>query len=154
MPGIVGAWTAGLYDSDKSVNRAAQDALQRVFPTPEKRFNLSKVYQLPILEFASDATLKETPQTLSDERTTTPEDTESKYSRVISSSVSVVDSLLNSLPDTETKKHDSIYEAFVTSSKIWDFLSSEDSTVRRTVLRFLRTCLVKRTGMYLARDGP
>lgn len=147
---MVGAWIAGIYDGDKIVTRAAQEALQRVFPSPEKQANLTKAYQVPILEFVRGAALEETPKTLSDERTTTVEDSDAKYFRLVSSSIAVCDSLLTRLPEADIQKHASTYDELVTAKGMWDFLSSKDSAVRRAVLRLLRTALAKRKGTICA----
>ncbi|KAI9674183.1 MAG: hypothetical protein M1817_002001 [Caeruleum heppii] len=76
MPKVVGAWLAGLYDNDRPVARAASESFSHVFPTDEKIRGVWKAYEHPILEYAGDALIKETPQTLSDERIMSPDDVE------------------------------------------------------------------------------
>ena len=98
MPRIVGAWLSGLYDNDKLVTRAAYDAFTNVFPSDDKQKNVWRVYQPSILEYCRDAILKESVRTLSDERTTSPDDAEAKYARVVSSAISVVTNILGILP--------------------------------------------------------
>lgn len=93
MPGIVPSWLAGIYDNDKSVSRAAQESFRQVFPAEEKYKNVWRVYQAPILEFVRDVIVKETMHTLSDERTTSPDDASAKYSRTVGAMVSMVTSL-------------------------------------------------------------
>lgn len=99
MPKLVGAWLAGLYDNDRPVAKAARDSFTRVFPTEEKMRAIWKVYHSPILEYTQDAILRETVQTLSDERTVSPDDAEAKYARVVGSSISVITHLLGKLLD-------------------------------------------------------
>lgn len=147
MPSLVGPWIAGVHDSDKAVARAASESLQAVFSTPEKQANLHRIYQTNILIFARDAALEETAQTLSDERTTTGEDADAKYYRVVSSNLAVVAALLTNLPDAETQKEESVYAEFVTSKRIQEFLSAKDSSVRRSVFRLFNVYLAKRSGM-------
>jgi len=146
MPLVVGAWLAGVHDGDRSVMKSAQDALVLVFPTSEKRSGLSKAYQTPILEFCNDAVLKETPQSLSDERNTTPEDSEAKYARLVASSISVVTNMLTNISEGERQKQNALYEELLGSQKLWDLLSTEDATARRALLRLLRLCLDKQKG--------
>ena len=90
MQQIIGSWLAGLYDNDRSVARAALDALKQVFPSEEKTRNVWRVYLSSVMQFALDTITKETPATLSDERTTTPDDSAAKYSRVMGSIISMV----------------------------------------------------------------
>jgi len=138
MPQVVGSWLAGSYDNDRSVARAAQDSLQQVFSSPEKLQNVRKAYQQPILEYCRDAVLNETPQTLSDERSVSPDDAAAKYTRVIATSIAVVTSLLTELKPEDVAKQQSFYDELVQSPKLWDFASYSDATVRRAVHRFLR----------------
>lgn len=83
MPKVVGAWLGGLYDSDKLVARAAYDAYAKVFSSDEKQRNLWKIYEQSILDYSKTALFEETPDTLSDERSTSLDDAQAKYSRVV-----------------------------------------------------------------------
>lgn len=94
MPTIVAPWIAGLYDNDKSVSRAAKEAFSRVFSSEEKRANVWRIYQSSILEYSRDVVFNETTATLSDERTTSPDDASAKYSRVAGAGVMIVTHLL------------------------------------------------------------
>ncbi|KAK5000224.1 hypothetical protein LTR66_000888 [Elasticomyces elasticus] len=143
MPTVAGAWLAGQHDSDRAASRAAQDAFKQVFPTPEKLKNVSKVFQQPILEYCRDAILNETLQTLSDERTVSPDDAEATYARVIATSMAVVVALLTDLGDDEVIKQQKIYDQLLGDSKIWDFMHYKDVSVRRSTLRLLVVCLQK-----------
>ena len=100
MPTIVSAWLAGQYDNDKSVGRAAQESFKRVFATEEKMKNVWKVYQSSILEYTRDVILKESDYTLSDERTTSPDDASAKYSGVAGAAVVMVTNLLGHCLDS------------------------------------------------------
>lgn len=90
MKQVVGPWLAGLFDNDKSVSHAASDSLKRVFPSEEKMKSVWNIYMSFIVQFAIDSITRETPQTLSDERTTKPDDAASKYARVVGSMISMV----------------------------------------------------------------
>lgn len=137
---------SGLHDTDKAVSRAAEDAFQAFFTSPEKQMNVIKVYQQQVLEFSRDALLKESEKTLSDERSTTPEDAEAKYQRLIASCLALVDSLLTKLAYEETQKQQSLYDEVFSGSTLWDFASSKDPGVRRNMLRLIRTCMARRKG--------
>jgi hypothetical protein len=143
MPQSVAAWMCGLYDSDRSVVEATQSSLRQVFNTPEKIQNIRKAYQQPILEYCRDAVDKESTTTLSDERTVTPDDAEAKYSRVISACIALLGSLLSNLPREELSKYQADYEALLGDKKLWEFASYNDASIRRSLHRFLKTCLAK-----------
>ena len=152
MPRSVGAWLCGLYDSDRSVVDATQTALRHVFNTPEKIQNIRRAYQQSILEYCKDAIDKETPQTLSDERTVSPDDAEAKYSRVVSACISLLGSLLSNLSLAELTKHQTEYHGLLEDKKLWDFATHKDASVRRATHRFLGTCLAKQPGRLLKRE--
>lgn len=146
MPQSVAAWLCGLYDADRSVVEATQSSLRQVFATPEKIQNIRKAYQQPILEYCRDAIDKESATTLSDERTVTPDDAAAKYSRVISACISLLGSLLSNLQREELSKYQADYESLLGDKKLWEFASSNDASIRRSLHKFLKTCLVKESG--------
>ena len=94
MPAIVPCWLAGLYDNDKSVSRGANESFNHVFSSAEKRASVWRLYQSPILEYSRDVFIQETPTTLSDERTTSPDDASAKYSRVVGAALMITTHLL------------------------------------------------------------
>ena len=87
MPNIVGPWLAGIFDSDKSAARAAHTSFQLVFRTEEKIKSVWIVYLGSILQYCSDVLFKETENTLSDERTTSPDNAAAKYARVATAAI-------------------------------------------------------------------
>jgi hypothetical protein len=148
MPQSVAAWLCGLYDGDRSVVEAAQSSLRQVFSTPEKIQNIRKAYQQSILEYCRDAIDKESATTLSDERTVSSDDAEAKYSRVISACISLLGSLLANLQREELSRYQSDYESLLGDNKLWEFASYNDVSIRRSLHRFLKTCLAKEPGQY------
>ena len=94
MPDVVGAWFAGLFDGDKIVSRSAQESIEQTFHTKEKVKNVWKIYLGSILQFCSDAVFKENVNTLSDERTVSPDDASMKHARVIAAAISVVEYII------------------------------------------------------------
>lgn len=147
MPNLVGAWVAGLQDPDRTVSRSAEEAFQSVFSTAEKQSNVLKVYQQQIIEFARDALLNESEKTLSDERSTSAEDADAKFQRLVASAIAVINELLTKVPESELHKQHEAYDEVLTNNKFWDFTSSKDASVRRFLFRLLRTCLDTRPGM-------
>ncbi|KAF2753817.1 hypothetical protein EJ05DRAFT_514744 [Pseudovirgaria hyperparasitica] len=143
MPEAVGAWLSGLYDNDLSVTKAAQESFSQVFTTPEKLRNVRKAFQGPTIEYCRNVIENETVVTLSDERTVSPDDAESKYARVVSAAIGVIGDLLNELSEEDTKKQQEQYDAVLSNEKLWDLISHKDSHVRRSTLRLLRTCQSK-----------
>ncbi|CAN8102471.1 unnamed protein product [Discula destructiva] len=146
IPKIAGAWLAGTFDRERAVARAASESLSAFLTTEDKVAQLWKKCQSQILHFATEA-IVETPDTLSDERSTKAEDAEAKYYRVIAACLSLVHGLVARLSKEETMKFDSEYEAFFSSGPgdaAWSFATADDSRVRRNLYDLIQLCLEKR----------
>ncbi|KAK5991474.1 E3 ubiquitin-protein ligase listerin [Cladobotryum mycophilum] len=140
LPKIVGAWLAGLYDRDRSAARAANDGLASFLNTPEKVSAFWKKCQGQILDYAIDA-IKETEDTLSDERSTTKEDAEAKYLRVITASLSLVLGLLQRLEEGDINRLSDRYDDYFSEETVWKSITFNESSVRKTVCHLLIVCL-------------
>ncbi|KAG5301557.1 leucine carboxyl methyltransferase [Histoplasma ohiense] len=138
---VIGAWLAGLYDSDKLVFRAAQESIVRAFPTEEKRQSLWRVYRSSIFEFVIDAVLEQSPQTLSDQRTVRPDEAEAKHARVVSTALQVLNQLLAKSSTVQLDKDSDFITSHITSKSLWSFSYHEDPFVRRSTYDLLRTLL-------------
>ena len=143
MPKVVASWVAGQYDNDKSVSRAADEAFRRVFNSEEKMKNVWRLYQISILEYARDVVVKETAHTLSDERTTSPDDSSAKYSRVVSASIMMVMNLMETVSEVDIEKSQTLLKEYLDEEKLWTFASDSDASVRRALYRLLGTILAK-----------
>ena len=146
MPKIAASWVAGQYDNDKSVSRAANESFSRVFSSEEKMKNVWRLYQVSILEYAMDVVLKETTNTLSDERTTSPDDSSAKYSRVVGASIMMVTNLVESISAADIEKSRTLLNEFFNEDKLWKLASDSDAFVRRALYRLLGSLLVRYKG--------
>jgi hypothetical protein len=143
IPKIVGSWLAGLYDRDRGVSRAASDGLSSFLNTPEKSAQFWKKCQGHVLDFAISA-IQETKDTLSDDRSTTPEDVDAKYFRVVNAGLSLLCSLLAKLKEDDVDRFQEKYDAFFEEPTVWKSVSLEDTQVRRTACQLMVICLDKR----------
>ena len=141
MPKVAASWVAGQYDNDKSVCRAANESFKGVFSSEEKSKNVWRLYQVSILEYAMDVVAKETRNTLSDERTTSLDDSSAKYSRVVGASIMMVTSLMEKISETDIEKSRILLNKFLNEEKLWQFASDSDAFVRRAFYRFIGTAL-------------
>ncbi|KAH6971593.1 hypothetical protein BKA56DRAFT_677691 [Ilyonectria sp. MPI-CAGE-AT-0026] len=136
IPKIVAAWLAGLFDRDRIVSRAASDGLTSFLTTPEKISAFWNKCQPQILDYAIDA-IQETQDTLSDERSTTPEDSEAKYYRVVTASLSLVLGLLQRVEPASLEKFRSRYDDYFAEENVWKTITFNDSSVRKTSCQLL-----------------
>ncbi|KAL1960846.1 hypothetical protein VTO42DRAFT_5829 [Malbranchea cinnamomea] len=144
VPKVVGAWLAGLYDNDKPVQRAAQESIVKAFPTEEKRRGIWKVYQSQILEFVVDAVLRQTPQTLSDERTVKPDEANAKHARVVATGLQVLIRLL-SITNIQELPGEPV-ETLLGSRNLWKLAYHDDPFVRRALYELLGRALTVAEG--------
>lgn len=140
LPRVIGSWLSGAYDSDKAVARAAQESITTSFPTDEKRRALWKVYKDALVEYAEDAILTQTTQTLSDERSTSPDDAEAKFVRVVSTAMHLLTqtirvNLNRTSPTPENFGH------LVANKKLWDYAHHRDSALRKGVYSLITVCI-------------
>ncbi|POS74868.1 hypothetical protein DHEL01_v206744 [Diaporthe helianthi] len=152
LPKVAGSWLAGTYDKDKAVARCAAEGISTFLNTDDKLNLFWKKCQIQILQYATDA-ITETPDTLSDERSTKPEDAEAKYYRVIAASFSLVLGLLERLPGSDIEKHRPEYEVFFTSGpgdNAWAFAAADDTHVRKTVYQLLQLCAESHWGLIVS----
>ncbi|KAJ6789213.1 hypothetical protein PWT90_06804 [Aphanocladium album] len=140
IPKVVGAWLAGLYDRDRAVARAASEGLGSFLTSPEKADAFWKKCQPQILAFALEA-IQETEDSLSDERSTTKEDAEAKYFRVINASLSLILRLLQRMNDADMERCRDSYDEYFASDSVWKSITIADPSVRRSTCQLLVLCL-------------
>lgn len=140
---IVGTWLAGVYDKDRGVSRAANDGLSSFLNNPDKVAQFWLKCQSQILAYATDA-IQETKDTLSDERSTTPDDAEAKYLRVIGGSLYLVLGLLQKLDQSDLDAEAAAYDSFFEEDKVWKSANFGDSAVEKACCQLLWVCLDKR----------
>jgi Trp operon repressor len=137
IPKVVGPWLAGTYDKDRVVSRTATDGLSSFLNTDEKVVQFWQRLQAQILDYALES-VRETPDTLSDERSTTKEDSEAKYYRVVGASLALV---LNLLQKVGVKEGQEQLDQYLGTEAVWALAAAEDSHVRRMVYQLATTCL-------------
>ncbi|GAO16805.1 uncharacterized protein UV8b_01070 [Ustilaginoidea virens] len=143
IPKVVGPWIAGIYDRDRAVAKAANDGLLFFLTTPEKSAAFWSRCQAQILDFAIEA-IRETKDTLSDERSTSAQDAETKYFRVVISSLSLVMGLLQRVDQASMDKFGAKYDEYFEQEAVWKSITSSDSGVRKTACHLLFACLDRR----------
>ncbi|UNI13364.1 hypothetical protein JDV02_000114 [Purpureocillium takamizusanense] len=142
LPKVVGAWLSGLYDRDRVVARAANDGLSSFLNTPEKVSGFWHKCRGQILDYATEA-IQETKDTLSDERSTTAEEAEAKYFRVVTASISLVLGLLQ-LRDAGLEELSEKYDDYFSHDVVWDAVTFQDQQVRKAACQLLFICLERK----------
>jgi E3 ubiquitin-protein ligase listerin len=134
---VIGAWLSGAFDTDRSVCRAALESFEAAFPSEEKRKVVWKLYRGPLLEHVQDAALRHSPQTLSDERNTSPDDAEAKYVRVVSTALLALDRLLQTDLQENDLSSNETFQSIINAKKIGDLASHQDPSMRKSVYKLM-----------------
>jgi E3 ubiquitin-protein ligase listerin len=113
--------------------------LALVFPTPEKQLALRKRYQEQVLVFCRIIIDEESAQTLSDERTVSPDEAAAKYGRVVAAALGLIANLIGEYNAEDMHKAGNEYEELIQSKKVWSLATSLDPNVRRALHRYVRS---------------
>lgn len=140
LPRVIGSWLSGAYDSDKAVARAAQESISTSFPTEEKRRALWKVYKDALVEYAQDAILVQTTQTLSDERSTSPDDAEAKFVRVVGTAMHMLTQTIRVNFNNTSPTPDDVRQ-LLANKKLWDYAYHQDPTLRKGIYSLIAVCI-------------
>ncbi|ERF74531.1 hypothetical protein EPUS_08942 [Endocarpon pusillum Z07020] len=141
---VIGAWLSGTFDSDKSVSRAALESFEVAFSSEEKRRAVWRLYQGSLLEYVEDAILRHSPQTLSDERNTTPDDAEAKHVRVVSTALHVLDRLLQIDWGDKALSSNETLQSITNANKTCELASHNDASIRRAVYKLYADAIGQR----------
>ena len=137
IPAFVGPWLAGTFDRDKRAMRAASDALASFLRDKEKEEAFWKATRARALEFATES-VKETPDTLSDERSTTKQDSDAKYYRVVGASLSLA---LHLVKRGDIAALQDGLASYLAVDSLWTMSTAGDGFVRRAYYQFLHALL-------------
>lgn len=143
LPKVVGPWLSGVYDSDRSVARAAQESIALSFTTEEKRRALWDVYKTALIDFAEDAVFVQTSKTLSDERSTTPEDAEAKFVRVVGNAMYMLSQLIKNHFSVNARNQPEVSARItdvVQNKKLWQYSYHDDPSLRRAACALVTVC--------------
>lgn len=137
LPKLVGPWVAGTFDKDKGVARAALQVSAHILDSDQKKAKFWIAFQGKFLEYANEA-IRETADSLSDERTTSKEDMEAKYYRVLGSSMAMIQHLLPTIKDDQYPDE---LKRFFDADTLWTLAASEDTSVRRAFYQLVASYL-------------
>lgn len=135
---VLGPWLCGLYDPAAAVARAAQDALQAVFATPEKRSMLWKIYRKDLVAFINDAIVVESATSLYDERYVSKSEAELSYYRVVYTAIKALTNLLARTKNDGADATSSDDLDLVLGSDLWKYALVDNIQVQKTAMSFIR----------------
>lgn len=145
---FVSSWLAGQFDRDHIVASNVRKAIRSLLKTDEKLVAFYTRHHAAALNYAYNV-IQETPETISDERSVSKVDMMTKYFIVLGSSISLVLEFLQRLDKAEISKVQEDYNRFLSSKKLWNLVSCEDTNIRRTICDLLIECCQKQRSIIL-----
>lgn len=127
---FIATWVLCMFDANKEVRQIAVDSFATMFPGT-KAGDVLAMFQNQIMSTIVDYMTVKTPETLSDPRHTTEEDSESKYARTLAASIHSVCFMLESLDQSRRQPCASIYSLVL--QVLWKPSQSEHQIVRRAL---------------------
>ena len=102
------------------------------------------MYQAALVEYSEDAILVQTTSTLSDERSTSKDDAEAKYSRVVGSAMLLLAKLIQNIENEKDEKRKPDFaasaHAIITNKKLWEFAYHTDPYLRKACCHLVDLC--------------
>lgn len=139
----VGIWLAGLYDTDKQVQRAAKTSIDEAFGHSTAKIDaLWKAFVVQILEYPLYLVTKESLSTLSDDRFVSKEDAQSKWNRACLGGLMLVNRLLNETVDSNDQITTMFHDYFINET-VLDFFSNDE--LKKSMYQTLKSLLVSRS---------
>ncbi|XP_033741541.1 E3 ubiquitin-protein ligase listerin-like [Pecten maximus] len=133
---LMGAWLLCQCDTYPTVSAAATQAFQSAFP-PAKQTDVLVYCRTEITQFLTDQLLNQTASTLSDPKTTDPDDMQNKYLRVMTSSLYALRKLLTSLPVNQIEALTDSLDILLKDSKFWKHGKSPTASIKAAFYSFL-----------------
>jgi len=139
----------GIYDFDSSVSNSTLRSLQTCFNNDTGKVNnIWILFQSQILNFANQVLNKETVDSLSDDRFVARDEAELKYQRLVNSTISIVNHLIQlgfkTNPDKLEKSLES-YQNFFEYENLWHYLlvntNTNNQRIYKTLLSLLNSTL-------------
>ncbi|XP_077977369.1 E3 ubiquitin-protein ligase listerin-like isoform X1 [Glandiceps talaboti] len=126
---LMGPWLVGQCDTYGPAASAAKSAFNAAFP-PTKQTEAIAYCKEDILAYLKDNLFKQTLSTLSDPKSTPPEEMEAKYNRVMTSSLLAFRHFLLVLPKQEHENLQETYQGFLTEPKLWKYAKNKAPPIR------------------------
>ncbi|XP_053561967.1 E3 ubiquitin-protein ligase listerin [Bombina bombina] len=129
LKSLMGFWLIAQCDTHSPAASAARVAFEAAFPA-HKQPGALEFCKEEILTVLLDHLLKETPDTLSDPQTVPAEERESKYLRVVTSSLLALKRLVSMLPSNESTTLQERLADLLSQGKFWKYSKHQTPNIR------------------------
>ncbi|XP_069746128.1 E3 ubiquitin-protein ligase listerin isoform X2 [Narcine bancroftii] len=136
LKSIMGHWLIAQCDTYGPAASAAKMAFQVAFP-PNKQSEAVAFCKEEIMTILFDNIMKETPETLSDPQSVPEEERQSKYLRLVTSSLLAMKKLLDLLPENESKVLKDRLMKALSQSKFWKYCKHKNPQIRSAFFEFI-----------------
>ncbi|XP_078698353.1 E3 ubiquitin-protein ligase listerin-like isoform X4 [Branchiostoma floridae x Branchiostoma belcheri] len=126
---VMGIWLLSQCDTYVPSADAARLAFSTAFPH-NKQAEALVFCKHEVLTHLQDNLFKQTPQTMSDPKTTSPEEVEAKYQRVVTASLMAIKLFMNTIPASENMELTETYGRLLGNDKLWKFSKHKSPQIR------------------------
>ncbi|XP_066277345.1 E3 ubiquitin-protein ligase listerin-like isoform X3 [Branchiostoma lanceolatum] len=126
---LMGIWLLSQCDTYVPSADAARLAFSSAFPQ-NKQAEALVFCKHEVLTHLQDNLFKQTPQTMSDPKTTSPEEVEAKYQRVVTASLMAIKLFMNIIPASENMDLTDTYARLLGNDKLWKFSKHKSPQIR------------------------
>lgn len=129
----------GTCDTDSAVARLCATGIKTCFNDDEDKVTaLYSLFDIPILSLTKAILVTETPQTLTDERYSTPDDADFKYQRVV---VSAINLLLAAIERNKAILEDETFNEIMDNENLWKLMSIKNLNSIKTYESLIRLAI-------------
>ncbi|XP_014213334.1 E3 ubiquitin-protein ligase listerin [Copidosoma floridanum] len=126
---VAGPWFVSQYDVYPPAASAASNCLNNTFP-PQKYVSAVVHCQDEILSYICDNITVLTPQGLSTNKSIPPEEMNSKYQKILTSSLQAYNFYLKTVTPADIEKTAVYHKKIINSGKFWKLVKNEDSSTK------------------------
>ncbi|CAL4072477.1 unnamed protein product, partial [Meganyctiphanes norvegica] len=137
---IMPAWILAMVDPHAPASKLASAAFKELFSEEKRAEVIFHCYRC-IIDHITSNLFDQTPETLSDPKTTGPVDMESKYTRVIHCSLAGLGLVLTTTSKVDIAKKNEIMEAIqplIKDQRFWKLAKNKDSMIRSAWFALLK----------------
>ncbi|XP_046596991.1 E3 ubiquitin-protein ligase listerin isoform X1 [Neodiprion lecontei] len=144
---LAGPWFTSQYDTYAPAASAATNAFQQTFP-PNKLADAIAHCQEEILTYICDNITNQTPQTLGNNKTVTPEEMDMRYQRLLISSLQGYSLYLKTISPQQIEKVAKIHDKILSHNKFWKLVKHEIPLVRAGFFNVLASMIQHAEELY------
>ncbi|XP_067945873.1 E3 ubiquitin-protein ligase listerin-like [Watersipora subatra] len=134
---LIGAWMLSFCDGHAPAASAARSAFQSVFNSETKSTEAVVYCHAEIIKYLYDMLFNASPETLSDSKTTSPEEMKEKYERALSASFLCLSLIISMCPQSKIKDFSAKFASTLEQPAFWKYSNHSNRMVKSSFFNLL-----------------